>query len=51
MPLDQIVLGPTSDALVCGKEKHPIVVLKDGALDGTGDVMIQTQSICHLKEE
>ena len=33
MPLDQIVLGPASDALVCGKEKHPIVVLKNGALD------------------
>ena len=40
MPLDQIVLSPASDALVCSKEKCPIVVLNDGALDSTGDVMI-----------
>ena len=39
MPLDQIVLGPASDTLICSKEKHPIVVLKDGALDSTWELI------------
>ena len=38
MPLDQIILGPAHDALIGGKEKHPIVVLEDSALDSAWDL-------------
>ena len=38
MPLDQIILGPASDVLICGKEKRPIVVLKNGALNSAWEL-------------
>ena len=39
MPLDQIVLGPASDALICSKKEHPIVVHKDGAVDCSWEIV------------
>ena len=38
IPLAQITLGPAGDALIGGKEKHPIVILEDGALDSAWEL-------------
>ncbi len=49
VPLDTKILGPGCNLLVGGKEEGTVVVLKDGAFDGSTTLVLKTQHILYFQ--